>query len=148
MHFWNSEIHTAPGNWLQIWLHSTQNLTHPLILFLCGFPLYRTEQIHDWWNEGLCNKGQDSSVGRAWDQKARCNTDAGSVPWRTRDFSPTVNFQCRLSYGIHTAPGCSHMHHACVHVYIPNTGSHSTVKTHERTAMASTALTAAVAVPR
>ena len=36
------------------------------------------------------------------------------VPGAARDFSPRVNFQCRLSYGVRTAPGCNHIHqHLC-----------------------------------
>ena len=36
------------------------------------------------------------------------------VPAAARDFSPRVDFQCRLSYGVRTAPVCSHMHqHLC-----------------------------------
>ena len=27
-----------------------------------------------------------------------------------RDCSPSQNFQCRLSYGVHTAPVCNRMH--------------------------------------
>ena len=47
---------------------------------------------------------QDSSVGRALGQKARRNTDAGSIPQcGNAIFSPRVNFQCRLSYDVHTA---------------------------------------------
>ena len=33
-----------------------------------------------------------------------------SVPDAARDFSPRVNFQCRLSYGVRTAPAYSQMH--------------------------------------
>ena len=36
------------------------------------------------------------------------------VPGAARDFSPRVNFQCRLSYGARTAPVCNRMHrHLC-----------------------------------
>ena len=43
-----------------------------------------------------------SSVGRASD---RCTADAGSIPLGAeRYFSPRVNFQCGLSYGVRTPP--------------------------------------------
>ena len=32
------------------------------------------------------------------------------LPGATRDFSPRVNFQCRLSYSVRTAPGSNCMH--------------------------------------
>ena len=32
------------------------------------------------------------------------------VPGAARDFSPRVNFQCSLSYGVRTAPVCNRMH--------------------------------------
>ena len=36
------------------------------------------------------------------------------VPGEARDFSPRINFQCKLSYGIFTAPMCSRMYqHLC-----------------------------------
>ena len=36
------------------------------------------------------------------------------VPGAARDFSPRVNFRCRLSYGVRTAPVCCRMHqHLC-----------------------------------
>ena len=36
------------------------------------------------------------------------------VPGAARDFSPRVNFQCRLSYGVRTAPVCNGMYqHLC-----------------------------------
>ena len=36
------------------------------------------------------------------------------VPGAARDFSPRVSFQCRLSYGVQTAPVCNRMHrHPC-----------------------------------
>ena len=36
-------------------------------------------------------------------------------PGAARDFSPRVNFQCRLSYGVHTPP-CAI---ACIYIYEP-----------------------------
>ena len=30
------------------------------------------------------------------------------VPGAARDFSPRASFQCRLFYGVRTAPGCKH----------------------------------------
>ena len=36
------------------------------------------------------------------------------IPGAARDFPPRVNFQCRLSCGVHTAPVCYHTHqHLC-----------------------------------
>ena len=36
------------------------------------------------------------------------------VPGAAKDFSPRVNFQCRLFYGVRTAPVCNRMHqHLC-----------------------------------
>ena len=35
---------------------------------------------------------------------------------RSKGFSPRVSVQCRLSYGVHTAPVCNYMHqHLCAH---------------------------------
>ena len=42
------------------------------------------------------------------------------VPIAARDFSPIVNFQCRLSYGVRTAHVCNRTHqHTCTHVKTP-----------------------------
>ena len=39
----------------------------------------------------------------------------------TRDFSPRVNFQCRLSYGVRTSPCAIACIYICVHVKDPVT---------------------------
>ena len=41
------------------------------------------------------------------------------VPSAARNFSPRVNFQHRLSYGVHTAPVCNCLHNICAHVKNP-----------------------------
>ena len=46
------------------------------------------------------------------------------IPSAARDFSPRVNFQCRLSYGVRTTPVCNRMHQHLCALKIPNTGSH------------------------
>ena len=58
------------------------------------------------------------------------------VPGAARDFSPRGSFQCRLSYGVRTAPPCAI---ACINFrasvkQIPNTDSYAIVWTHESTA--------------
>ena len=59
--------------------------------------------------------GQDSSVGRASDQKARQNADMDSVPWGHRDFSPRVSFERRCAFGVLSIiqPSCAA---ACQHL--------------------------------
>ena len=67
------------------------------------------------------------------DWKSWGNTDIVSSPHKGRDFSPRVNFQCRLS-GCQYSP-CVQLH-ASMSVRmlkIPDTGSHITVWTHEYT---------------
>ena len=74
----------------------------------------------------------------------QCRTETpGAVLTRVRflgkasDFSPGVNFQCRLSHSVCTAP-VSVQSHTCAHVKknkkIPNTGRHIIVSTYENTA--------------
>ena len=59
-------------------------------------------------------KGPDSSVGRESDGKARTNTILVQFPSVTKDFSPRVKIQCRLSYGVRTALVCNRMEqHLC-----------------------------------
>ena len=53
------------------------------------------------------------------------------VPGVTRDFSPRVNFQCRLSYSVWAALVCYHVSASVRTLKIPNTGSRTTVRTHE-----------------
>ena len=38
------------------------------------------------------------------------------VPDAARDFPSRTNFQCRLSYGVRTAPVCNRIHQQCAHV--------------------------------
>ena len=58
-----------------------------------------------------------SSVGRASDRHA---TDARfDSPVRQRDFSPRVNFQCRLYYGVRTPPYAIACINICAHVKGP-----------------------------
>ena len=57
------------------------------------------------------------------------------VPGAANNFFPRVNFQCKLSYGVHTAPQVqSHTSTSVRTVKIPNTGSHTIVWTRENTA--------------
>ena len=57
------------------------------------------------------------SVGRASDRHA---ADAGSIPrCGQRFFSPRVNFQCRLSYGVRTPPCAIACINICAHVNDP-----------------------------
>ena len=49
-------------------------------------------------------------------------------PGPARDFSPRVSFQCRLSYGVRTAPVCINIVST---LKVPNTGSHIIVWTHK-----------------
>ena len=56
----------------------------------------------------------------------------GSNPNAARDFSPRVNFQCRLCYSTHTSPFVQLHASASVRVLkISDTGSHTMVWTHE-----------------
>ena len=57
-----------------------------------------------------------SSVGRASD---RHTADAGSIPGATRDFSPRVDFQCRLSHGVRTPPCATACINICANVKDP-----------------------------
>ena len=51
-----------------------------------------------------------------------------------RDFSPRVNFQCRLSYGVRTASRVQpHSPTPVSTLKVPNIGSHTIVWTHENT---------------
>ena len=50
----------------------------------------------------------------------------------TRDFSPRVNFRCRLSCCSHTAQCDIACINICLHVKITDTGSHTIVWTHEK----------------
>ena len=75
------------------------------------------------------------------------------VPCAARDFSPRADFQCRLSYGVRTAPVCnqSHASTSVCTLTIPNSGSHTTVwireNTHTLIGMGSAALAAVVPYP-
>ena len=55
------------------------------------------------------------------------------VPGAARDFSPRVSFQCRLSYGVRTAPVCNRMLQHPRTLKIASTGSHTIVWTHDNT---------------
>ena len=55
------------------------------------------------------------------------------VPGAARDFSPTVSFQYRLSYGVRTAPVCNRTRQHPRTLKIGNTGSHTVVWTHDNT---------------
>ena len=57
-----------------------------------------------------------STVGRASDRHA---ADAGSIPRCARDFSPRVNFQCRLFSGVRTSPCAIACIYLCAHVKDP-----------------------------
>ena len=95
-------------------------------------------------------KRTDPMTGCVWyyllSPRARCNTDAGSVPLVTRNFSPSqLSAQQTLLQCSHN-PACNHM------LKIPNTGSHAIVWTrgnavHTLVGMGSAAL-AAVVLPR
>ena len=54
------------------------------------------------------------------------------VPGAARDFSPRVNFQCRLSHGVRTAPCVQSHESTSAHTLkIPDIGSHTNALTHE-----------------
>ena len=58
-------------------------------------------------------------------------------PAAASEFSPSVNFQCRLSFlrCPHSAPPVqSHPSYICEHVKNPNTDSYAIIWTHENTA--------------
>ena len=57
-----------------------------------------------------------SSVGRASDRHA---ADACSIPGAARDFSPRINFQCRLSCSVRTHPCAIACINICAHVKLP-----------------------------
>ena len=72
----------------------------------------------------MCSKRQRSTiywecsspVGTALDRRA---SDAGSIPRAAREFSPRVNVQWRLSYGVCTPPCAIACVNICVHVRDP-----------------------------
>lgn len=45
--------------------------------------------------------------------------------------APRVNFQCRFSYRVQTAPVCNHMLNICAHIKLSSTGSYTTVWLHK-----------------
>ena len=47
------------------------------------------------------------TAARAVDWKATCIADTGLIPHFNRDFFP-LSLQCRLAYGVQTAPVCIH----------------------------------------
>ena len=75
------------------------------------------------------------------------------VPTAARDFSLRVNFQCRLSYGVRTAPSVQSLASTAVRTLTtPNTGSHIPLLGQKKIAhtlmgMGSAALAAAVRGP-
>ena len=56
-------------------------------------------------------------------QLVECRTDTLLIQIQfsgaVRDFSPTVNFQCRLSYGVHTPPCAMACINICMHFKDP-----------------------------
>ena len=55
-----------------------------------------------------------SAQGWGFDNRAKLMQV--QVPGVARDFSPKVNFQCILPYGVCTAPVCNRVHqHLCAH---------------------------------
>ena len=80
-------------------------------------------------------KGRDSSVGRWSDRKVRRNTDtAASIHWCGKGF-----FLPRVKLSVQTLPRCSYSPRVQSHtstsvrtLTISNTGSHTTVWTHNK----------------
>ena len=54
--------------------------------------------------------GQIAQLVECWTEKPDAILVWVQFLCAARDFSPTVCFQCRLSYGVHTARSCSHVH--------------------------------------
>ena len=52
-------------------------------------------------------EGRDSSFGRASDQKARCDTDAGSILHHKRDVSPSESTFSADSLAVFVQPPCT-----------------------------------------
>ena len=50
------------------------------------------------------------SVGQVSDQESWWNADTGALVCQRQGIFPSVNFQCRFSYSVHTAHVCSHRH--------------------------------------
>ena len=74
----------------------------------CRFKLQKTKIQAD-----IFLRGTDSSVGTA-SEKPGVIQMWFQVPGTARDFYAGVNFQCRLSYGVGTAPVCNRMlQHLC-----------------------------------
>ena len=88
--------------------HSLPNQSHLLCLNLPTLP-FPIHPVYSTLLTSLAHWGC-SSVGRVLD---RHSTDAGSSPGVAKDFSPRVNFQYRLSYGVRT-PSCGI---ACIYIY-------------------------------
>ena len=68
---------------------------------------------------GVGSKPQGWGIAQLVDvatQKPGTKLTQVRVPAAASDFSPRVNFQCKLSYGVCKAPVCNHMHqYLCAH---------------------------------
>ena len=75
-------------------------------------------------NWGETSASQSNSVQRTTNRICTLPTQV-RFPGTARDFSPRINFQCRLSYGVRTHPcaiayinKCSHVKHHAFHVRV------------------------------
>ena len=89
--------------------HSTSFVREPLCTL--SLPQMYLTMVPVWsgWGWG-------DVVGRASD---RHTADTVRFPVAVRDFSPRVNFQCRLSYGVGTLPCANACMYICGHVKDP-----------------------------
>ena len=73
------------------------------VVFVCHKNVFKNGYPSEFFEGG----GNVAQLVRASDHHA---AEAGSIPQCARDFSPTVNFQCRLSYVCPHTPMCNRMH--------------------------------------
>ena len=69
--------------------------------------------------EGIDGVRVDGDVTQLVEHQTGIPLTQVRVPGAARDFSPRVNFQCRLSYGVRTPPGAIACVYICVHVKDP-----------------------------
>ena len=66
-----------------------------------------------------CDDKQGGDVAQLVEHRTGTSPTQVRFPGAARDFSPRVNFQCRLSYGVRTPPCAIACNYDCVHVKDP-----------------------------
>ena len=134
--------------WSTVWLKDVRYMMNTVMGDSFYFYFWVCAHVQLSWN---LEWGGDRVVEHLT-EKTRHNSDAGSIAPCCKVFSPTVSFQCRLSYTVPTAPVCSCMHqHLCTRyksqtlTAIPLFGYRKML--HTQVGMGSAALGAAVSYP-